>query len=106
MKYNHIGIPTKSPKDGETYLADYDIYCTDEKANPFGIQWMRYGAKCTVPKLVKETVHVAFEVEDINEAIKGKEVIIQPNSPSDGVIVAFIVENGAPVELLEFTDSP
>jgi hypothetical protein len=65
---------------------------------------MRYGAKCTIPELVKEVAHVAFEVEDIRAAIKGKEVIIKPNSPSDGVIVAFIVENGAPVELLEFTD--
>jgi hypothetical protein len=47
---------------------------------------------------------VAFEVENIKEAIRGKEVIIPPNSPSEGVIVAFIVDNGAPVELLEFTD--
>ncbi len=26
------------------------------------------------------------------------------NSPSDGVRVAFIVENGAPIEFLEFSD--
>jgi hypothetical protein len=30
--------------------------------------------------------------------------LIPPNSPSDGVRVAFIVQNGAPIELLEFTD--
>ncbi|MFC1852583.1 hypothetical protein ACFL27_20490 [candidate division CSSED10-310 bacterium] len=41
---------------------------------------------------------MAFEVEDLQEAIRGKEVIIEPNSPSKGVIVAFIVENGAPIE--------
>jgi len=104
MKYNHLGIPTQSPKDGEMYLKDYDVYCTDHESNTFGIQWMRYGAKCTVPKLVQEVAHIAFEVKDINEAIKGKEVIIKPNSPSEGVIVAFIVENGTPVELLEFID--
>jgi hypothetical protein len=27
-------------------------------------------------------------------------VIIQPNSPSEGVLVAFIEENGAPIELI------
>jgi hypothetical protein len=104
MKFHHIGIPTQSPKEGEVFLKDFDIYCTDHEANPFGIQWMRYGENCSLPKVVQEVAHVAFEVEDIKEAIRGKKVIIPPNSPGEGVIVAFIVENGAPVELLEFTD--
>jgi hypothetical protein len=103
MKYHHTGIPTKTPKEGEIHLKDYDVYCTDHESNPFGIQWMRYGEKCNIPKLVKEITHVAFEVEDIEEAIRGKEVIIKPNSPSEGVIVAFIVDSGVPVEFLQFT---
>ncbi|MDP2635594.1 MULTISPECIES: hypothetical protein [unclassified Pseudoalteromonas] len=35
--------------------------------------------------------------------IKGKKVIIEPNSPSEGLIVAFIEVNGAPVELMEYS---
>jgi hypothetical protein len=62
----------------------------------------RYGKNCNLPTLAKEVTHVAFEVDELKEAIKGKEVIIKPNSPSKGVVVAFIVENGAPVELLEY----
>jgi len=65
MKYHHIGIPTHSPKDGETYLKDYDIHCTDHESNPYGIQWMRYGDNCNLPKLVKEETHIAFEVDDL-----------------------------------------
>jgi hypothetical protein len=103
VKYHHIGIPTKSPKDGEIYLRNFDIYCTDHGSNPYGIQWMRYGEKCKLPKLVQEVTHVAFEVEDLKVAIEGKEIIIEPNSPSKGITVAFIVENGAPIELLEYT---
>jgi len=102
MRYHHIGIPTQSPREGEIFIEDYDVHCTDHESNPYGIQWMRYGEKCNFPKLVKEVAHVAFEVENLHEAIKGKEVIIEPNSPSQGVIVAFIVENGAPVEFLQF----
>jgi hypothetical protein len=45
---------------------------------------------------------VAFEVDDLEGALEGREVLIQPNSPSEGVVVAFIVEAGAPVELLQF----
>ncbi len=96
------GLPTKSPQDGEKYLEDYDIYFTDHESNLFGIQWMRYGKNCTLPTIVKENAHVAFEVEDLMKAIAGKEIIIQPNSPSEGVTVAFILVDGAPVELLEF----
>ena len=102
MKYHHTGIPTQSPKEGEIFLEDFDIHCTDHESNPYGIQWMRYGNNCKLPNLVKEVAHVAFEVDDLEKAIKGKEVIIEPNSPSKGVFVAFIVENGAPIELLEF----
>jgi hypothetical protein len=101
MKYNHIGIPTAIPQDGETYLDQFDIYYTDHESNPFGIQWMRYGEKCTLPKIVQEVAHVAFQVEDLKEALEGKEIIIHPNSPSEGVTVVFILENGVPVELLE-----
>ena len=44
--------------------------------------------------------HVAFEVDDLEQELKGKKVIIEPNSPSPGVTVAFIEDNGAPVEFL------
>ena len=76
-------------------------------ADPWSKEWgqPQYGEKCTLPRIVQEVAHVAFQVENLNEAIEGKEVIIQPNSPSEGVTVAFILENGAPVELLEFNDS-
>lgn len=102
MKYHHLGIPTKTPRDGEVYLEAFDIHCTDHESNPFGIQWMRYGENCTLPEIVKEVAHLAFEVADLSEAIQGKEIIIPPNSPSEGVTVAFILECGAPVELLEY----
>jgi hypothetical protein len=34
-------------------------------------------------------------------AIRNQKVIIAPNSPSAGVLVAFIEVNGAPVELMQ-----
>jgi hypothetical protein len=63
--------------------------------------WTRYEADAPYPTLVKTVAHVAFEVEDLAEAISGKHVIIEPNSPSPGVLVAFIEDNGAPIELLQ-----
>ncbi len=102
MKYHHIGIPSQVSRENEQYLEKYKLFCTDHRTNPFGIQWMRYEPDCPLPDLVKEVAHVAFEVKDLKQAIEGKKVIIEPNSPSEGVVVAFIEEEGAPVELLQF----
>ena len=37
----------------------------------------------------------------VAEAIAGQRVLIEPNSPSAGVLVAMIEVNGAPVELMQ-----
>ncbi len=101
-KYHHVGIPSDTAHPGETYLEEFKMYCTDHKSNPFGIQWMRFEADCPLPELVKTVPHVAFEVDDLERALSGHEILIEPNSPSDGVVVAFVVCDGAPVEFLEF----
>ncbi len=103
MKYHHVGIPTTTPRPGEVYLEKYRVFCTDHEDNPFGIQWMRYEPECTLPDIVKNVPHIAFEVDDLASAIAGYEVLIAPNSPSEGVMVAFVLVDGAPVEFLEFT---
>jgi len=104
-RYHHLGIPTNTPQAGEIYLERYKLFCTDHRSNPYGIQWMRYEDDCPLPELVKRLPHVAFEVDDLEAALEGQEVIIEPNSPSEGVTVAFVVCYGAPVEFLEFTIS-
>jgi hypothetical protein len=63
---------------------------------------MRFEPEAPVPELVRTVPHVAFEVDDLSAEIAGKEILIAPNSPSPGVTVTFIVENGAPVEFLQF----
>lgn len=101
MKFNHIGIPTTSRFEGEIPLPKLSMTVSDHKNNPFGIQWQRYEADAPYPEIVKTIPHVAFEVDDLQSALEGQKVIIEPNSPINGLIVAFIEINGAPVELME-----
>lgn len=101
LRYHHLGIPTKKSIPGEVYLKDYKVYHFGYDKSEFGIEWMRYEDGCALPEIVKTVPHIAFEVDDIYEAIKGRKVIIEPNSPSEGNIVAFIEENGAPIEFIE-----
>ncbi len=101
LRYHHIGIPTDEPRKGEAYIEDFKVFHCGYEESEFGIEWMRYEEGCPLPELVKTVPHVAFEVDDVLEAIKGRHVIIEPNSPSEGVLVAFIEENGAPIEFIQ-----
>ena len=101
MKFDHIGIPTTDRFDGEIELPNLQMTVSDHQDNPFGIQWQRYWDDAPYPDLVKTVPHVAFEVDDLAGALDGQRVIIEPNSPSHGVTVAFVEVNGAPVELLQ-----
>ena len=101
-KYHHIGIPTTEKLKDEIYLANYDVYFSGYGENDFNVEWMRYGENCAIPEIVKQLPHVAFEVDDVHEAIKGHEVIIQPNSPYENIVVAFVLINDAPVEFLQY----
>ena len=105
MKYHHFGIPTKEKLKNEIYLEHLKIYVNGYGKNPYGIEWIRYEDDADFPDIVKNIPHVAFEVENISEVLKGKNVIIKPNSPSPGVIVAFIEDNGAPIEFLQIDRS-
>ena len=100
-KYHHIGIPTAIRRKNETYLEKYKMYVSGYEDSPYRIEWMRFEPDCPLPELVKTVPHVAFEVDDLAAEIKGKEILIEPNSPSQGVTVAFIIDNGAPVEFLQ-----
>lgn len=104
-RYHHIGIPTQTPREGEVYLEQLKMYASGFETSAFGVEWLRFEDDAPFPELVKTVPHVAFVVDDLEAAIRGCEVLIQPNSPSRGVTVAFIVDNGAPVEFLQF-DSP
>jgi len=104
LKYHHIGIPTHEIQENEIYLEKYKFFCTDHTSNPYGIQWMRYEPDCPLPEIVQRIPHVAFEVENLQKALEDKQILIEPNSPSEGVLVAFILEDGAPVELIEYLE--
>lgn len=77
----------------------------DYRQSPYGVEWIRFGPRSTSPDLVKNVAHVAFEVDDLEAALAGKDVIIPPSSPSEGVRVAFISDQGAPVELMQYDRS-
>ena len=103
VRYHHIGVPTTAARERETYLERFKMHTSGFDTSPYGVEWLRFEPDSPLPDLVKTVPHVAFVVDDLEAAIAGKDVLIQPNSPSEGVTVAFIVHDGAPIEFLQFS---
>lgn len=101
-KYHHLGIPSTAVHDGEKRLDHLKLTVCGFDTSLFGVEWMRFDEDCDVPDLIRTTPHVAFEVDDLDKALEGFDVLVPPGSPSQGVRAAVIVENGAPIELIEF----
>jgi len=102
MRYHHMGIPTAEQKPNERYLEEYKMYVSGFDTSEFGIEWMRFENDSPVSDIIQKIPHIAFEVDNLDTAIEGKELLGEIGSPSDGIRVAMILENGVPVEFLEF----
>lgn len=105
LKYHHLGIPTEKSLPAEDYINEHKLFASGYLKSHYGIEWMRFDHDCPLPELIKTVPHVAFAVDDIQAAVRGKEILIEPHRAAEGLTVAFIVENGAPVEFLQF-DGP
>ncbi len=101
-RYHHVGIPTDTSREGERYLEHLGMYVQGFETSPYGIEWMRFEPGSPISALIKTVPHVAFEVDDLDAALEGQEVLSEVSSPSEGVRVAMILDNGAPVELMQF----
>jgi hypothetical protein len=101
-RYHHLGIPTDVPRSGERYLEHLKIHVSGFETSPYGIEWMRFDPDCPISELVRTVPHIAFEVDDLDSALEGKEILSPPGSPSKGVRAAMIIHNGGPIELIEF----
>jgi len=106
-KFHHLGIPTKKKLPDEKYLPQFKLYVSGFYTSPFGIEWMRFEKDSPVDKLIRTIPHIAFEVEDLDFELANHDfkIITEPDSNADGIRVAMIEHNGAPVELIEFSKS-
>jgi len=103
-KYHHLGMPTNKVMPNERYLPQFKMYVSGFDSSPFGIEWMRFEKDSPISELIQTVPHIAFEVEDLDYELSNHNfnIITKPNPPAEGIRVAMIEHNGAPVELIEF----
>jgi hypothetical protein len=104
-KYHHLGVPTTQKMPNEIYLAHLKFAVSGFQESPFGIEWMRFDEDCPLPEIIQTVPHLAFQVDNLEKAIHQArcKLIAEPIKPASGVRTAMIEHNGAPIELIEFT---
>ncbi|TWT83589.1 hypothetical protein CA13_50560 [Planctomycetes bacterium CA13] len=103
MKYpfSHIGIPTTDEKNWDGFYEPGKIHYTDFTKDEYGVEWIKFDSDTPMPEMMQKLPHVAYLVDNIEEAVEGKEILVETFSPGEGVRVAFIIHNGSPVEFME-----
>ena len=107
--FDHIGIVTLEPREGESWVAFSEVWVTNPRLHPQRIEYIR---PKTMPHVDPSNVglwklwnlpHVAYRVDDLDAAIKSEDLILGPFEPADFGRVAFIHRDGIIVEYLEYT---
>ncbi len=101
-RYHHTGIPTTEPRPGERHLPHLGVYVSGFGESPYGVEWMRFEPGSRIPEIVRRLPHVAFEVDDIEAALEGRNVVCPPDSPSAGVRAALFIDDGSLIEVIQF----
>ncbi|MBJ2089988.1 VOC family protein [Serratia marcescens] len=101
-EFHHFGIPvTYDIKEGN-YSESAGMYTLDNPGK-FRVQWHHFTDDSPLHILIRTLPHVAFKVDNLEEAIQGEIVILGPYEPIDDYFVAMIDDSGVPIELIQTT---
>ena len=105
LTFHHVGIPVTSALSENTHNPALKMRAEGYFETPYAIEWMEFDDDNNLPEVIKTQPHVAYVVEDLEAAIKGRELVLAPCSPAEGVTVAFVLEGRDLIEFLQF-DKP
>ena len=98
-KLNHFGIPLSTPIEGKMMRnEDLHLWYSDVADRANKIEFLVFDDECPFPDKVKNMPHIAYEVDSMDEVLKGAKILYGPFTPVEGMDVVFVEEEGVPVE--------
>ena len=103
IELDHIGLITNQKKGMEKFAPGMKAWISNPKDNPFNIEWLRFEDDSPVKGPVREKNHIAYLVDDIEEASEGLKVLMQPFKAENYLKIGFYeYEDGTVLELMQF----
>ena len=101
-RFHHVGVITDRPQPGEIYVAETKVHVTNPADHPYRVEYLRFEPDSPVAGPVRDQPHMAFAVDDLAAELAGKAVLLGPFRAMDGLVVAFVLEDDAVFELMQF----
>jgi catechol 2,3-dioxygenase-like lactoylglutathione lyase family enzyme len=101
VEFDHIGIPTANKREGMRFLESKRLWLTSPAEHPFRVEWLWYEPDSPEAELIRTSPHVAYRVDNLEEAMNGLPVIAEPFDVFGEVRVSFVEVDGAPVEFVQ-----
>lgn len=98
--FNHFGVPTTTPQPNANYVESLRVHLTDYSLSPNKIEYLRFEAGSCMPELIQTVPHIAYEVACLESELAGAKVLVEPMKIGDQLTIAFIEEEGIPIELM------
>jgi hypothetical protein len=102
LRFHHVGIPTSEKLPDMDYNEKLKLHSTGYFDSPYGIEWMYFDEDNNLPEIIKSIPHIAYVVDNLDKALIGKNIILEPECPTEGVTVAFFLDGHNLIELLQF----
>jgi hypothetical protein len=90
--FNHVGFITSEKKKGAGYMEGLKVWLTDYNNSPNRIEFLKFEEGSCMPELVQKQSHIAYTVPNLEEALKGCQVIFGPAVVDEHLTIAFIEE--------------
>ena len=103
MQYHHTGVVTDQQQPGEVFIAATKVWVTNPEDHPYRIEFLRFEPDSPVQSPIRDHCHMAYRVDDLEEAIAGKKIVLGPFDALDGLRVVFVEEDGAILEYMHFS---
>ncbi|MCF7957444.1 MAG: hypothetical protein K9M57_03240 [Phycisphaerae bacterium] len=99
--FHHFGVPTTITQSDEVYLEGIKVHLTDPENHPYRIEFLRFESGSPMHAAIQNNAHAAYMVEDLQAALEGKNVIVEPFDATEALRVAFITDGDAVIELMQ-----
>ncbi len=103
-RFHHVGLRAHEPQPDEDHVSASRCWVTDPADHPNQIEYLRYAPDSPIDPEFMDAPHVAWEVDELEQHLNGKEIYLQPFDVGDPPFakVAFTKEDGLFVEYMEF----
>jgi hypothetical protein len=104
-RFDHVGLVTDERKARESWVEATRVWVTSPRDHPFNVEWLRFEPDSPVTGSLRTQPHIAYRVDDVEEAVAGHDVLAEPFDVGNGFLtVAFVEVEGAVVEFMQYAN--